>query len=104
MLGRFDPDPSKISYNRAAGNDYTYFELDNWEGLIHLVNENKDEMWRLNKQFLHEQFSQRKDFYFSHDPYSPESTSYFSWEVEYLIDLGVKDFIQINKNLWKAIW
>lgn len=49
-------------------------------------NHNQQELWRINKAVLDEQLSQRKEFYFSHDPFSPKREQYFSLEIEYLIE------------------
>lgn len=76
---------------------------DAWNQISELTNHNQQELWRINKAFLDEQLSQRKEFYFSHDPFSPKREQYFSLEIEYLIEKGVKDFIK-DGDLWKAIW
>jgi hypothetical protein len=47
--------------------------------------------------------AKNKDFWFSHDPFSPKNEKFFPKEVNYLIDLGVQDFIK-EGNLWKAKW
>ncbi|MCL6592245.1 MAG: hypothetical protein K6U80_20150, partial [Firmicutes bacterium] len=77
----------------------TYFYLDNYDELM--VRLGKNNMWEINKEFLIQQWAAGKEFYFSHNPW--EATGTFVKEVEYLIDLGVKDFVKIGDNLWKAI-
>jgi len=92
------------SYITKAGSDYTYFDLDNkWDEVYNLVNKSKDEIWKINKKFIKNQKAAGKEFWFSHDPFSPSDVQYFAREVNELIELGVKDFQKID-DLWKAIW
>lgn len=66
----------------------------------------KEEMWKINKKFIDNQKDLGREFYFSQEPWNFPSfplTFRFS-EVEYLIDLGAKDFQKINNNTWKVIW
>jgi hypothetical protein len=55
------------------------------------------------KKFIDEQMATNKEFWFSHDPFSPRNEKSFAKEINYLIDLGVKDFVK-QGDLWKAIW
>jgi hypothetical protein len=104
MLGRWEPN-SINSYEIRAGNDHTFFAMEHqWDDAFNKVNGNPDELWRINKKFIDQQKSLNKEFYFSHDPFSAPNESYFSREVNYLIDLGVENFQMIEPNLWKAIW
>lgn len=105
MLGKY-LGGGEASYITRAGKDYTYFDMgvEKWEEAEVLVNENPAEMWRINKQFIDEQKSLGKDFYFSYEPWIVQSHEYLSKEAEYLIDLGAKDFLKINDNTWKVIW
>lgn len=75
-----------------------------WKEAEKLVNENVEEMWKINKKFIDDQKALNKEFYFSHEPWKAESHEYLSREAEYLIDLGAKDFQKINENTWKVIW
>jgi len=88
------------SYDKVAEEIVaTYFNLENWsevEGVL-----GKENMWNINKEFLNQQWAESKEFYFSHNPW--EAGGYFEQEVLHLIDLGVKDFIEIEDNLWKAV-
>ncbi|MDR3048130.1 MAG: hypothetical protein LBU51_11100, partial [Bacteroidales bacterium] len=104
MLGRYIKDDPSSYHIRADREGYTYFQLDDWDNVEKLVSKNADEMWRINKQFLDEQKALNKEFYFSHNLWEYEAPSFRSSEAEYLIDLGAKDFIQINENTWKVIW
>ena len=103
MLGLWDGGSSN-SYISKAGKEYTYFDFgDKWDEVYTLIRKNDNEIWRINKQYIDEQKALGKDFYFSHDPFSPKDHQFFAREVNYLIDLGVKDFVKID-DLWKAIW
>ena len=68
-----------------------------------MVNKNMDEMWKINKQYIDEQKALNKEFWFSHDPFSPTNVQFYAREVNYLIDLGVKEFQKVG-DLWKAVW
>lgn len=105
MLGKYD-NLEPTSYIQRAGKEYTYFDMgvEKWKEAETFVNKNADEMWKINKEFINKQKALGKDFYFSHEPWNAQSHEYLSKEAEYLIDLGVKDFKQIDKNTWKAIW
>ena len=48
-----------------------------------MVNGNKEEMWRINKQFLDNQIAKGKTIRLSHDP-KIEDGSYFNREIDYL--------------------
>ncbi|WP_046287384.1 fibronectin type III domain-containing protein [Zobellia galactanivorans] len=103
MLGMWDGGgPS--SYITRAGNNYTYFDFgEKWDEVYKLVNENDDEIWRINKEFIDRQRAANKEFWFSHDPFSPKNEQFYAREINYLIDLGVTDFVKEN-DLWKALW
>ena len=105
MLGKYD-NLELTSYIQRAGNEYTYFDMgiEKWKEAEVFVNKNADEMWKINKEFIDRQKALGKDFYFSHEPWNAQSHEYLSKEAEYLIDLGAKDFKQIDENTWKAIW
>jgi hypothetical protein len=108
MLGRYNENINMVSYNRVAGKEYTFYELDNWGELLDLVDGNDTEMWRLNKQFIEEQFSKGKIFYFSHNPITPKGESYPK-EIQLLKDLVLKkynktaNFISVGE-LWRLSW
>lgn len=46
MLGRYNLVLSEISYDREAGKEYTYYELDNWDDLYSLVGEDFEQMFK----------------------------------------------------------
>lgn len=102
MLGKYVPN-NNTSYEIMAGKEYTFYQLDNWDEVYRNVGNDYEEMWKLNQKFLDDQISSGKEFYFSHDPFSPVNATGYAREINYLIDKGVKDFIK-EGNIWKAIW
>ena len=60
-----------------------------------------NDMWEINKQFIKTQWDQGKEFLFSHNSYN--ATNSFLKEVNYLKELGVKEFVSTSDGLWKAI-
>jgi hypothetical protein len=77
MLGLWD-DGAPTSYV-TKGKDHTYFSLGNkWDDAKALVNDSREEMWKINKEFIDEQKALNKEFWLSHDPFSPGTTQFFS--------------------------
>lgn len=108
MLGKYSPKLNEISYDRTAGNEYSYYELDNWNSLYSLVDENFEQMFRINEQFIRNQFSLGKSFYFSHNPLQPEGHSY-PQEINLLkqlvkISYGKEPSFIKEGTLWKLTW
>ena len=107
MFGKYNDDLSKTSYNRVAKDgEYTYFEMDNWDGIYKLVNKTDDEMWKINERFIDNQLNRNVSLYFSHNPL--QADGFFKREVDYLtIKIAEKkktiSFIK-EGNYWKAIW
>ena len=99
-------DLSQVSYNRAAGKEYVFYELESWDEIYKLVNESDAEMLRINKRFIDNQFEANNAFYFSHNPL--EADGFFRDENIYITEV-VKNkgqtisFIK-EGNYWKAIW
>lgn len=102
MLGHYSPDPTKVSYDREAGESFTFFHLENWNVVNNAVNESRDEIWKINKEFIKKQFDLGKEFHFSHDPNYPEAGSFFEDEVNYLKELGFTKFVKDGKH-WKIV-
>jgi hypothetical protein len=103
MLGMWDGGGAN-SYITKAGKNHTYFDFGNkWDEVYGLVNKSDDEIWKINKEFMDRQKSAGKEFWFSHDPFSPKNEQFFAREVNYIIDLGAKDFQKVG-DLWKAVW
>lgn len=106
ILGKYVKN-SPLSYDKVAGKEYTYFNLDNWEDVSKMFAGSYDEMWKINKQFIDNQIKVGKDIFFSHDPQKEIDEvdySFFLREIEYLMDLGCKNFEKVGDNLWKAVW
>lgn len=103
MLGKFDKINMSKSYNiRAKKGNYTYFELDNWEEVSKSVNGSRDEMWKVNKQFLENEIKKGKDFYLSHDPLRLDKSYFYKREIEYLKGRGATfDYVK-KDNIWKV--
>lgn len=107
MLGKYD-NGGPNGYIAKAGDNHTYFDMGNkWDEAKNLVtggsNNWADEMWEINKKFLQNQKNQGKEFWLSHDPFSPGNDQFFAREVNWLIDNGAQDFQQVG-DLWKVIW
>lgn len=113
MLGKYDQDLSKISYNRVAESDnYTYFEMENYDEIYKLVNESRDEMWRINEKIIKDQFNSNGPFFFSHNPTDINvvgAGSFYDQEIELLKRLVLEKhgktakFIKSNQY-WKLEW
>jgi hypothetical protein len=92
------------SYISKAGKTHTYFDFgDKWDELYNFVNKSDDEIWKINKEFIVRQKSAGKEFWFSHNPFSPMNEQFFAREVNFIIDLGAKDFRKVG-DLWVAVW
>lgn len=113
MLGKFDRDLNKVSYNRLAKADnYVYFEMDNWDGIYKLTNESRNEMWKINEQVIKNQFNTNKPFYFSHNPNDIEIvdvTSFYYQEIELIKQLVQQKYNKIatfnpSNQYWKLEW
>jgi hypothetical protein len=104
MLGLYD-NGGASSYISKAGNSHTYFDMGTakWTEAENIVGGSLDEMWKINKKFIDEQKALGKEFWFSHDPFSPIEGQFYAREINYLIDEGVTDFVKIGDS-WKAVW
>lgn len=104
MLGLYD-NGGTSSYITKAGNNHTYFDMGTakWAEAENIVAGNLDEMWKINKKFIDDQKALGKEFWFSHDPFSPIEGQFYAREINYLIDEGVTDFVKIGDS-WKAVW
>jgi hypothetical protein len=103
MFGMWDGGGAN-SYISKAGSEYTYFDFgEKWNDLYNLVNKSDDEIWKINEEFINRQLSSSKECWFSHDPFTAKNYQFYAREVNYLINLGVKDFQKVGE-LWKAVW
>ena len=98
MLGRY-VEGSASSYEKRAGEMFTYFELDNYEKIREIVGSEK--MWDINRQFLDDAISKGKKFIFSHNPNEAVGGA-FQKEVDYLKSKGYTNFRQLNDNTWEV--
>lgn len=112
MLGKYDSDLTKVSYNRSAGKEFTYFEMDNWDGIFKLVDESRDEMWKINEYLIKIQFNANKRFYFSHNPNDINIIgvgSFYEQEIELLKHLVSQKYNKTAKFIasnqyWELAW
>ena len=105
MLGKYVKNSSR-SYNIRAGNNHTYFELDDiaWEELFNKVNGNKDEIFKINKKFIDNELKIKKDIFFSHNPFDKEFLyGYYKMEIDYLTITLKYKIVQVEENLWVTI-
>ena len=103
MLGKFVRD-SVESYNVRAGKDHTFFEMKDelWEETFEKVNENEDEIWKINREFVDQQVKANKEIFLSHNPFDEKFyKGFYRREIDYLtIDLKFS-IENIEENLWK---
>lgn len=100
VLGKFK-EGSSTSYDAIAKEmDAQYFNLDNWDELSSMYS--SDEIWKINEKFLDIQTSSGREIYLSHNPAEfLGDGSYYSKEIQYLIDNGYK-FVK-EGDIWHAI-
>ncbi len=68
MLGKYDGG-GPTSYITKAGNDYTYFSIDNWDNIKAEYGFTDEDMFKLfNESFLDDGINQGIIFQFSHNP------------------------------------
>lgn len=80
--------------------DAQYFNLDKWDELS--TQYSKDEIWKINERFLDIQTSSGREIYLSNNPAEfLGDGSYFSREIQYLIDNGYR-FVQ-EGEVWHAV-
>jgi hypothetical protein len=114
MLGKYDKINKDASYNEIAKSKrYTYFDLeDEWGNMSKIVNNDLDEMWRINEKFIQNQFNVNKSFYFSHNPNDINIVkigSFYEQEVKLLKQLVQQRYNKVAKfnkvnNYWKLEW
>ena len=84
MLGKIE-DGGATSYIARAGNEFTYFYLQEWDAISQIVG--KDNMWLINKAFLNQQIALGKTFYASHSIVN--ATNSFLREIKHLSKFGI---------------
>lgn len=103
MFGKLDYNGT-ASYIIRAGNDYKYFDIDDWYGVTNMVNNKPEAIFEINKKFIWNARQKGNNFFFSHNPFDPEiADGYLKMEIDYLESLGYTlDPIPVSGNLWKA--
>lgn len=106
MMQRLDyiREPLEESYNYRAGKDHTFFEMKGslWEETFEKVNENEDEIWKINKEFIDQQVKANKEIFLSHDPYNEKFyKGFYQKEIDYLTKELKYTIEKIEENLWK---
>lgn len=108
MLGKYDNN-TMTSYIQRAGMEHSYFDMGatNWNDAKTIVDNNLEEMWRINKQFIDNRRALGKDFYLSHAPLT--DNTFYSREIQYLTKPVVQrglggTIVDQGNNLWKVIW
>ena len=77
------------SYITLAGNDYTYFSIDNWDNIKATYGFTDEDMFKLfNESFLDDGINQGKIFQFSHNPIGDDGA--LGQEYQYLLENNYK--------------
>ena len=100
VLGKYERG-SASSYDVVARDmNAQYFNLDNWDDLSSKYS--NEEIWKINERFLDIQTSSGREIYLSHSPKDYiERTSYYTKEINYLIDNGYR-FVD-EGGIWHAL-
>lgn len=100
-IGKYD------AIGEAKG--YTYFKMDDdtWAQLEAETNNNYDEIWKVNEEFLKRQIKKRKRIFLADDPskgyfFEDGNRRFYQREIDYLSGLGYR-FEKGDDNLWEAI-
>ncbi len=100
MLGKYNV-PGTLSYIKRAGTEYKYFDMEDWLNISYLVNNNADEIFRVNKQFIDDALSKGNTIYLSHDPFSPLiRDGYYKMELDYIENVLKGRIKKIDIDLW----
>jgi len=89
----------------AENEGYKYFKFsdEEWYNLLDLVNQDYEEMWKINKRFIDEAIGQGNELYLSHNPFDPNVvTRTYKRELDYLKQEYSASFTKINDSLWKV--
>lgn len=98
------------NYDKIADDKmFCHFKMDNelWETLEFVLNNNYDEIWRLNQRYLEEQIQNNRFIWLSDDPYKgyyfeDGSRRFFQREIDFLKSLGFT-FEKLDDKWWKAV-
>ena len=102
MLGKY-VEGSPLSYNARAGKDHTFFEMKDelWDDVSKKVNDDKEEIWKINKEFIDQQTKINKEIFLSHDPYNPKFyNGFYKKEIDYLTKDLKFSIEKVEENLW----
>ena len=97
-------------YDVKAGKmGYTYFQMNygDWDELVTKTAQNYDEIWKVNKKFIDQQISAKKEILLSNDPYvkylfNDGQKRFYQREIDYLKGRGYR-FVKTIDGFWKAI-
>ena len=101
VLGKYY-EGSPQSYEQIAKSlDAQYFDLDNWSELRSTYS--REEIWKINREFLSRQIDSGRDIYLSSNPFQYIGDgSYYGDELQFLADAGFS-FVEEAEGLWHAI-
>lgn len=99
MLGKFGE--GGIYYTSEAENfGCSYYDLSQWNELKNLINGDKKEMWKINKQFILN--NKGNTFYMCHNP--DQAKDFFKDEIDLIKNWdGFRVFIK-EGPYWKAVF
>ena len=106
MLGKEFFEETIPYYQRASDEGYKYFRFsdEEWNGLLNIVNQGSEEMWKINKKFIDDAVRQSNQIYLSHNPFDPNVvTRTYKRELDYLKQEYSASFTKINDSLWKVL-
>ena len=88
MLGKYDGG-GFTSYIKRAGDNYTYFSIDNWNAIKEKYDFTDKDMFKLfNESFLDDGINEGKIFQFSHNPIGDQGA--LGDEYRYLLENNYK--------------
>lgn len=100
VLGKYENSLQGESYIRTAIKfDATYFDLDDYDEIKESTSD--DFMWKINMDFLEQQYSKGKQFLLTDDP--SKATGSYKKEILWLQDKGYTFKFDNGVGLWKAV-
>lgn len=93
----------------AFGDEYKIFKMEqaDWNNLKKATNNNYDEIWKLNKEFIDESIKKGDDIFLSGNPtkdylFNDGAKRFYQREIDYLTELGYK-FEDVGNGTWRAV-